>query len=96
MSFFRYYHCQLKEFIVLKKTISGVNIGGAGSYVYDAPANNNSAVDSVAKSEEKRVYAPKAPSKGERQTCACASKQFRVYITKWSNVKSGFYSPDKM
>lgn len=46
---------------------AGVNIGGAGSYVYDAPANNNqscSAVDSAAKSEEKRVFAPKPPSKG--------------------------------
>lgn len=46
---------------------AGVNIGGAGSYVYDTPANNNqscSAVDSAAKSEEKRAFAPKPPSKG--------------------------------
>lgn len=47
--------------------LAGVNIGGAGSYVYDTPANNNqsvSAVDSAAKSEEKRVFVTKPPSKG--------------------------------
>uniref|UniRef100_A0A3P9MPH8 Cysteine-rich protein 2 n=1 Tax=Oryzias latipes TaxID=8090 RepID=A0A3P9MPH8_ORYLA len=44
----------------------GVNIGGAGSYVYDAPANNNAAptaVDSAAKVEDKRVCAPKVAPK---------------------------------
>lgn len=47
--------------------VSGVNIGGAGSYVYDAPANNNAAptaVDSAAKAEEKRNFAPKVAPKG--------------------------------
>uniref|UniRef100_A0A3P9CB48 Cysteine-rich protein 2 n=1 Tax=Maylandia zebra TaxID=106582 RepID=A0A3P9CB48_9CICH len=36
----------------------GVNIGGAGSYVYDTPANNNgspTSVDSASKAEEKLV-----------------------------------------
>ncbi|KAG7237986.1 hypothetical protein INR49_031340, partial [Caranx melampygus] len=47
----------------------GVNIGGAGSYVYDTPANSNTtSVDSAPKAEEKRVYAPKAPSKAEKVT----------------------------
>lgn len=44
-----------------------MNIGGAGSYVYDAPANNNAAptaVDSAAKVEDKRVCAPKVAPKG--------------------------------
>ncbi|KAM7376175.1 hypothetical protein PAMP_005920 [Pampus punctatissimus] len=49
----------------------GVNIGGAGSYVYDTPANNNqppTSVDSAPKAEEKKVFAPKAPSKAEKVT----------------------------
>ncbi|KAA8581944.1 hypothetical protein FQN60_008684 [Etheostoma spectabile] len=49
----------------------GVNIGGAGSYVYDTPANNNpspTSVDSAPKAEEKRVFAPKAASKGKGKT----------------------------
>lgn len=48
---------------------SGVNIGGAGSYVYDTPANNNNqsptSVDSGPKAEEKPAYAAKQPSKGK-------------------------------
>lgn len=32
--------------------------------MYDAPANDNTGGDSASKVEEKRVYAPKAPSKG--------------------------------
>lgn len=52
-------------------TFAGVNIGGAGSYVYDTPANNNgspNSVDSASKAEEKRAYAPKAPSKGKQES----------------------------
>lgn len=52
-------------------TFAGVNIGGAGSYVYDTPANNNgspTSVDSASKAEEKRAYAPKAPSKGKQES----------------------------
>uniref|UniRef100_I3IX68 Cysteine-rich protein 2 n=1 Tax=Oreochromis niloticus TaxID=8128 RepID=I3IX68_ORENI len=67
----------------------GVNIGGAGSYVYDTPANNNlspTSVDSASKAEEKRVYAPKAPSKaasittfsGEANLCPRCNK--KVYF----------------
>lgn len=55
-------------------TFSGVNIGGAGSYVYDTPANNNpspTSVDSSSKTEEKRVFAPKAASKGKWEMWAC-------------------------
>uniref|UniRef100_G3PBA6 Cysteine-rich protein 2 n=1 Tax=Gasterosteus aculeatus aculeatus TaxID=481459 RepID=G3PBA6_GASAC len=54
----------------------GVNIGGAGSYVYDAPANNNASptsVDSVPKAEEKRVFAPKAAPKGKRAASGFAA-----------------------
>lgn len=53
-------------------TLSGVNIGGAGSYVYDTPANNNpspTGVDSAPKAEEKRVFVPKAASKGKWEAC---------------------------
>lgn len=49
----------------------GVNIGGAGSYIYDTPANNNApatAVDSAPKTEEKKVFAPKPASKGKSGT----------------------------
>ncbi|XP_059208532.1 cysteine-rich protein 2 isoform X2 [Centropristis striata] len=49
----------------------GVNIGGAGSYVYDTPANNNpspTGVDSAPKAEEKKVFAPKAPKAGSITT----------------------------
>uniref|UniRef100_A0A4W6BP42 Cysteine-rich protein 2 n=1 Tax=Lates calcarifer TaxID=8187 RepID=A0A4W6BP42_LATCA len=65
----------------------GVNIGGAGSYVYDTPANNNpTSVDSAPKPEEKRVYAPKAASKagsittfsGEANLCPRCNK--KVYF----------------
>uniref|UniRef100_A0A3Q4GUV4 LIM zinc-binding domain-containing protein n=1 Tax=Neolamprologus brichardi TaxID=32507 RepID=A0A3Q4GUV4_NEOBR len=67
----------------------GVNIGGAGSYVYDTPANNNvspTSVDSASKAEEKRAYAPKAPSKagsittfsGEANLCPRCNK--KVYF----------------
>lgn len=51
-----------------------MNIGGAGSYVYDTPANNNASptsVDSAPKAEEKRVFVPKAPSKGKQETGTC-------------------------
>lgn len=54
--------------LLLFTLFPGVNIGGAGSYVYDTPANNNASstgVDSAAKAEEKKVFAPKAPSKGK-------------------------------
>lgn len=47
---------------------AGVNIGGAGSYVYEAPVNKDpvqATVDSAPKPEEKWVSAPsKPPSKG--------------------------------
>ncbi|PWA29717.1 hypothetical protein CCH79_00007995 [Gambusia affinis] len=64
----------------------GVNIGGAGSYVYDAPASDNTGGDSASKVEEKRVYAPKAPSKagsittfsGEANLCPRCNK--KVYF----------------
>ncbi|KAM6917737.1 cysteine-rich protein 2 [Lycodopsis pacificus] len=68
----------------------GVNIGGAGSYVYDTPANNNpsaTSVDSAPKAEEKRVFAPKAASKaagsittfsGEANLCPRCNK--KVYF----------------
>ncbi|TKS86935.1 Cysteine-rich protein 2 [Collichthys lucidus] len=67
----------------------GVNIGGAGSYVYDTPANNNpspTCVDSAPKAEEKRVFAPKAASKaggittfsGEANLCPRCNK--KVYF----------------
>ncbi|MED6237846.1 Cysteine-rich protein 2 [Ataeniobius toweri] len=67
----------------------GVNIGGAGSYVYDAPANNSTSstgVDSASKVEEKRVYAPKVASKagsittfsGEANLCPRCNK--KVYF----------------
>uniref|UniRef100_A0A8C9ZEP8 Cysteine-rich protein 2 n=1 Tax=Sander lucioperca TaxID=283035 RepID=A0A8C9ZEP8_SANLU len=67
----------------------GVNIGGAGSYVYDTPANNNASptsVDSAPKAEEKRVFAPKAASKaggittfsGEANLCPRCNK--KVYF----------------
>ncbi|KAI2654520.1 Cysteine-rich protein 2 [Labeo rohita] len=50
----------------------GVNIGGAGSYVYEAPANSSppaSIVDSAPKPQEKRVPAPsRPPSKAEKVT----------------------------
>lgn len=55
----------------LSCTFAGVNIGGAGSYVYDTPANNNvspTSVDSASKAEEKRAHAPKAPSKGKQES----------------------------
>lgn len=57
-------------------SLTGVNIGGAGSYVYDAPANNNASptsVDSVPKAEEKRVFAPKAAPKGKRAASGFAA-----------------------
>lgn len=53
---------------------SGVNIGGAGSYVYDTPANNNpppTCVDAASKTEEKRTFVPKAPSKGAEEATFC-------------------------
>ncbi|TWW71823.1 Cysteine-rich protein 2 [Takifugu flavidus] len=67
----------------------GVNIGGAGSYVYDTPANNNpppTCVDSASKTEEKRTFVPKAPSKagsittfsGEANMCPGCNK--KVYF----------------
>lgn len=59
---------QLLMFFFSPVPFSGVNIGGAGSYVYDTPANNNpssTGVDSATKAEEKRVFQPKAPSKGK-------------------------------
>ncbi|KAK7905157.1 hypothetical protein WMY93_017764 [Mugilogobius chulae] len=65
----------------------GVNIGGAGSYIYEAPANNNSTnVDSAPKTEERKVFAPKAPSKagsittfsGEANLCPKCNK--KVYF----------------
>ncbi|KAF0043972.1 hypothetical protein F2P81_003130 [Scophthalmus maximus] len=65
----------------------GVNIGGAGSYVYETPANNNpTGLDAVTKAEEKRVFAPKAPSKaggittfsGEANLCPRCQK--KVYF----------------
>ncbi|CAL8273380.1 unnamed protein product [Merluccius merluccius] len=73
--------------IVFDSQPEGVNIGGAGSYVYNAPVNNNtsSAVDSAPKGEEKRVYAPKASAKagittfsGEANLCPRCSK--KVYF----------------
>lgn len=61
---------------ILSYAYVGVNIGGAGSYVYDTPANNTSptSVDSASKAEEKRVYAPKAPSKGNTFICEYVEK----------------------
>uniref|UniRef100_A0AAY5EWB8 Cysteine-rich protein 2 n=1 Tax=Electrophorus electricus TaxID=8005 RepID=A0AAY5EWB8_ELEEL len=68
----------------------GVNIGGAGSYVYEAPANSNppsATVDSVPKPEDKRLpAASRAPSKagsvttfsGEASTCPRCNK--KVYF----------------
>lgn len=62
-----------------------MNIGGAGSYVYDNLSNNNqspTSVDSAPKAEEKRVYAPKAPSKGElKNVCVyeCRYSTFMLY-----------------
>lgn len=45
-----------------------MNIGGAGSYVYDAPTGSNAppAVgdDASGQAEEKKTFAAKAPSKG--------------------------------
>lgn len=50
---------------------AGVNIGGAGSYVYEAPINKDPApvtVDSAPKLEEKRFPAPsRPPSKGTKR-----------------------------
>ncbi|XP_073682888.1 cysteine-rich protein 2 [Garra rufa] len=68
----------------------GVNIGGAGSYVYEAPANSSppaSTVDSAPKSQEKHVPAPsRPPSKagsittfsGEANLCPRCNK--KVYF----------------
>lgn len=64
----------------------GVNIGGAGSYVYDTPANDNqspTSVDSAPKADEKRVYAPKAASKGTFENMCiydiCRYSTFMLY-----------------
>lgn len=58
-----------------------MNIGGAGSYVYDTPANSNTtSVDSAPKAEEKRVYAPKMPSKGEWQSCVKCTYAHRLFL----------------
>lgn len=50
---------------------AGVNIGGAGSYVYEAPINKDPApatVDSAANPNEKWVPAPsRPPSKGTKR-----------------------------
>ncbi|XP_061651375.1 cysteine-rich protein 2 isoform X2 [Phyllopteryx taeniolatus] len=68
----------------------GVNIGGAGSYVYDAPANNNvspACGDSAPmQAEEKKTFAAKPPSKaggvttfsGEANLCPRCNK--KVYF----------------
>lgn len=75
--------------------LAGVNIGGAGSYVYDAPANNNqscSAVDSAAKSEEKRVFAPKPPSKGGSRKTTSVEKKKKKGKKKHTVVAIFFFS----
>lgn len=49
--------------------VSGVNIGGAGSYVYDAPVNEAPAALSMetdAKPEEQRKAPARGPVKGEK------------------------------
>ncbi|XP_029543510.1 cysteine-rich protein 2 [Oncorhynchus nerka] len=68
----------------------GVNIGGAGSYVYEAPVSNNLASTDLnappKPAEEKKVFAPRAPVKassittfsGEANLCPRCSK--KVYF----------------
>uniref|UniRef100_A0A674EZV7 Cysteine-rich protein 2 n=1 Tax=Salmo trutta TaxID=8032 RepID=A0A674EZV7_SALTR len=68
----------------------GVNIGGAGSYVYESPVSNNLActdLDAAPKpAEEKKVFAPRAPVKassittfsGEANLCPRCNK--KVYF----------------
>lgn len=49
--------------------VSGVNIGGAGSYVYDAPVNEAPAAVSMetnAKPEEEKRAPARGPVKGEK------------------------------
>ncbi|XP_024292746.1 cysteine-rich protein 2 isoform X2 [Oncorhynchus tshawytscha] len=68
----------------------GVNIGGAGSYVYEAPVSNNLASTDLnappKPAEEKKVFVPRAPVKassittfsGEANLCPRCSK--KVYF----------------
>lgn len=50
-------------------TFAGVNIGGAGSYVYDAPANEAPAavsMETLGKPEEEKRAPTRGPVKGEK------------------------------
>lgn len=80
---------QLLMFFLLPFT--GVNIGGAGSYVYDTPANNNpypTSVDSGPKPEEKRTFVPKAPSKGKGETRAHIRAVFSLQMLTGKGVNA--------
>ena len=59
----------MKGPLVSSSFFSGVNIGGAGSYIYDKPQTEGQVppgpIEHVSKVEEKKVSsAPRGPSKG--------------------------------
>lgn len=68
--------------------ILGVNIGGAGSYVYDAPVNEAPAAVSMetdAKPEEQKKAPARGPVKGEKRE---AKIEKLSYVTKRNAVSA--------
>uniref|UniRef100_A0A3B5KZS4 Cysteine-rich protein 2 n=1 Tax=Xiphophorus couchianus TaxID=32473 RepID=A0A3B5KZS4_9TELE len=65
-----------------------VNIGGAGSYVYDAPANDNTGGDSASKVEEKGSI---TTFSGEANLCPRCNK--KVYFEKVTSLGKDWHRP---